>query len=306
MAEEIKKEKAEVKSFRVTDEVVAKLKELQGPGCPTTDAVLKMLISTYELEMAKEVIPERKTEISNFQMKAKEMVDAFLFSVQLNEDAEKRIRAEFADRLETQTKTIANYQEQIEVLKGEKKALAEAAAEAKGLQADLDAVTEQARHDRNDAADRLAEKDRLISALDGEVLKYKTQAEGYDDLKADRDSLGERLREANSTIKDLQKDHQMEMERAGMAAQQAQREAVAEATATIREKLDQAKEQLAAAQAEANSLREFKAANDRLHETVGEQKAKITMLEAMLEEQTRELKASRNEGAGGQTAIEGV
>lgn len=147
------------------------------------------------------------------------------------------------------------------------------------MQADLDDTTERARKDRNDAADRIAEKDRLISALDGEILKYKAQAEGYDDLKADRDSLAEQLREANAQNKEQAKDHEIALERVARDAEKAQEKAVAEAMAAVQEKLDRTRVRLVVAEAEAASLRSFKTANDELRETLGEKRAKIAMLE---------------------------
>ena len=105
----------------------------------------------------------------------------------------------------------------------------------------------------------------------------------------------------------------------------------------VNDRLHEAVVAQAAAQAEANSLREFKAANDTLHVTIGEQKAKISMLEQQvmtldektvlaeqkaallleknqkqavqiqeLQEQIETMKRIANTGADGQTAIEGI
>ena len=298
MSEEIKKDKAEVRSFRVTDDVMAKFNTIKDELKLNQDGALGVLIGAYEMEKAKEAIPDRETEIANFQLKAHELVEAFLHSLQLNQDAEARIRQEFEAELVRNKKTIDNYQGQIEALKAEKALLSEDAAKVKFLQTELDSVTEQARKERNEAADRIAEKDRLISTLDGRLEMVEIQAAGYDKLKDERDSLARQLQEAQSTVKEQDKDHQMEMERAAMAARQAQDEAVAAAKAEADGKIASLKEQLqeakiagakdlqaaekAAHEADkvaAAEIRKLEQENARLRELMAEMKAKMSMEE---------------------------
>ena len=100
MAEEVKKEQASVRSFRITNDVMGRFKELQDEMNLTQDGALKMLVDAYEMEQAKNAIPDRETEICNFQMKGSRFGEAFLHSLQLNQDAEARIRSEVAPSLE--------------------------------------------------------------------------------------------------------------------------------------------------------------------------------------------------------------
>ena len=340
MAEDIKKEKAEVKSFRVTDEVVAKLKELQSPGCPTTDSVLRMLINTYELELAKEVIPERKTEITNFQMKARGLVEAYLHSVELNQDAEARIRLEFVEDLNRNKKTIDNCMTQIDMLKEQKRALEEDARKAGDLQRDLVAARARVGEVEADAKQRLDDlrttNDSLMGdkkRLEAEVQKCQEQIAGmqaavasFEAMKAERDNALAKVEEERRASQEAQKQ-----------TVEATRQAMQEQVNAINDRLHEAVVAQTAAQAEANSLREFKAANDKLHETVGEQKAKIAMLEdqaatlearanlaeqkaaAMQEKNQKQadqimilqakieaMKSAASAGADGQTAIDGI
>ena len=160
------------------------------------------MLEALEMQQAKQAIPARETEISEFERCLRHLQAAYLNSLELNEQAEARIREEFARQLDAKDRTIAVYQEQVKGLKEEKVALATDAAKAKTLQADLDAVYEQARQDRDTAADRLAEKDRIISTLDSRMEMLEIQAAGYPELKADRDSLADQLRDAKQEIKD--------------------------------------------------------------------------------------------------------
>ena len=330
-------EKVKQVNFRAPEEMADWIKERSKESNKKQEDFLREMVEEYMLQAAEEQYPNRGVEAAEFKSLLMRLQRMFVASLDLCENTENRVREDFRLQMETKDRAIADYQEQVSVLKEEKKILSEDAAKTKALQVELDAVTEQARKDKNDSADRIAEKDRLISALDGEVLKYKAQAEGYDDLKADRDSLAEQLRDANVQNKEQAKDHEIALERAAREAEKAQEKAVTEAKAAVQEKLDQTKERLVIAEAEAASLRGFKAANDELRETLGEKKAKISMLEdqvAALEtravsaeqkavewleknraqaEQIRELQAQVESmkraaaaGTDGQTAIDGV
>ena len=81
MSEDIKREQPSVRSFRVTDDVMTRFREIQEDLKLTQDGALKMLVDAYELENAKNAIPDRETEISNFQTKASELVEAFILSL---------------------------------------------------------------------------------------------------------------------------------------------------------------------------------------------------------------------------------
>lgn len=223
--------------------------------------------------------PGRGIEMDEFEANLNAIRRMFGASIDLCNNTEKRVREKFALQLESKDQIIAGYQSQIEALEDDNKALAEDVAKIKTIQKELD-----------NAKERLTEKDRVIISLDGDLVKYKGKAEGYDELRAERDALEKQLRDANSSIKDLKKDCELEVERTKMAAVEVMREAVAHAQKemqqqidTLKETLDVTKEVAANAKAEANSLRGFRDANDELRITIGEQKARIAILEDQLE-----------------------
>lgn len=248
MIEDKKKEPAAVRSFRVTDSVMERFVALREEMNLTQDSALAMLINTYELEQAKQAIPDRETEITNFQMKARELVDAFLYSLQLNQDAEARVRQEYDSELLRNKKLLDEKLEQIDELKAKVVLLRAAEEKANALQAELGALSEQARKEHSEAEARLAEKDRLIATLDSRLELLEDKAAGYDELEADRDALAAELRDARAAVKDQEHRHQTELERAAMAAQRAQDAAVAEVTETLRTKMDELQGQLREAQ----------------------------------------------------------
>ena len=98
-----------VKSFRISEETTDKFKSV----CADFDnqnAALAALISAYEIQNAKAVLSTRQTELEDYDVHLQALQRAFLQSLELNSNAEDRIRNEFACQLDTKDKTIADYQ----------------------------------------------------------------------------------------------------------------------------------------------------------------------------------------------------
>jgi len=266
MSEELKKEQSSVRSFRVTDEVMARFNSIKDDLKLNQDGALGMLINAYELEQAKEALPDRETEIANFQMKAKELVDAFLFSLQLNADAEDRVRSEVALRIETLEKSLANYQAQLEAekekvkgLEGERAELQGAIAELAELREDLakalrDQIEAKAQHDK-----QLEDKDSIVSMLQEKLADAEKKAAGYDELKQSRDALAGDLRAAQDAQREQQRNYELQAERDARAAEKAQEAAVAAVKADAEERIGALREQLQ--QAQIDSERQLRAAD---------------------------------------------
>ena len=239
------------------------------------------MLEALEMQNAKAAIPSRETEISEFERALRYLQAAYLNSLELNEQAEARIREEFARQLDTKDRTITDYQDQIAALKEEKKILAGAAEQVKQLQADLEAAREQAQKDRMAVADR----DLTIKQLtaNNEILQIK--AEGYDAVLIKRDSLSQELR-------DLKKDHAIEMERAARDAEKAQEAAVAAVKAEGDAKVSELKEQLQDAKiASANALQEAERAAHEADRAASAEIRKLEQENARLREQLAEMKA---------------
>lgn len=280
MADDIKKEQASPRSFRVTDEVMEKIKQIQADFGLTQDAALRHLIETYEFQQAKEQIPSREKEIDNFQRKAQDLMDAFLFSLQLNEDAEERIRAEFGQKLQLQDQAILDYQDKIKDLKATVSALTMDAANAVMLQKELDEAKESARQVKTELEERIAEQKLTIRGLQNDNAMLQIQADGYPELKAERDSMATQLRDANQEIKDLKKDHKVEMERAVRDAEKAQDAAVAAVKAEGEAKVSEMREQLQDARIKA--AKDLQAAEKAAHEADNKAAEEIRSLEKVI------------------------
>lgn len=214
MAEEVKKEQASVRSFRITNDVMGRFKELQDEMNLTQDGALKMLVDAYEMEQDKNAIPDRETEISNFQMKANELVEAFLHSLQLNQDAEARIRSEVALQLESKDKVIADLQKQLDETKEMLTASETVALEAQNVIDTLDRVVKETRESESKALASLKDKEEINSMLAGKIKDAEQQLADYPELKKKLDTVNAELNNAVQAIKDNQKDTAIAAERA--------------------------------------------------------------------------------------------
>ena len=136
-----------VKSFRISEETTDKFKSV----CADFDnqnAALAALINAYEIQNAKSVLSTRQTELEDYDVHLQALQRAFLQSLELNTNAEERIRNEFARQLDTKDKTIADYQARIDE-----------------LTADLKMVKEKCNTDIQVSADKLSEAFRDITEV---------------------------------------------------------------------------------------------------------------------------------------------
>lgn len=95
--------KTKTRSFRISEEVAERFKHL----CDRFDnqnAALDSLISAYEVQSAKAVLVNRQTDISNYDMHLQALQQAFLHSLELNANVEKRIIAELAEKAAEQAR----------------------------------------------------------------------------------------------------------------------------------------------------------------------------------------------------------
>lgn len=113
-----------VRSLRATDKVFEKLKIIADEqGFSSQGEALTALVQMWETEQAKILIPDRATEIDNFRAMVHKIESSFINSLEINMNAEERIRQEFEAKLKANDTTINLLQEQKQKLIDEKKQL---------------------------------------------------------------------------------------------------------------------------------------------------------------------------------------
>ena len=102
-------EEMKVRSFRISDSVLEKFKAFCN-DFDNQNLALDSLINAYEVQNAKAILVDRQTDIADYDTHIQALQSAFLRSLELNENAERRIRAEFKSLLSSKDETIMQLQ----------------------------------------------------------------------------------------------------------------------------------------------------------------------------------------------------
>lgn len=147
------------------------------------------LLGALELQEARLAIPNRETEISEFERCLKLLQASYLTSLELTTNAEARVREEFARDLDRGTRMVEDYQKQITDFQVQNKELSEQAAKANQLEAQVEELRGVLTNERAEAAERLAEQKQIVMVLNNNFAATQSKANAYDALKAERDSM---------------------------------------------------------------------------------------------------------------------
>lgn len=173
MPENEKNEKQQpttVRSIRASEAVFEKLKEITAASNMNNQGeTLTALVRLWEMDQVKNAIPDRATEIDNYRATLQKLENFFLNALEINMETENRIRQEFAGQLEANAATINLLQEAkkaaMEEAALQKEKTEEIRAKHNEMLADLASV-KKAKEQQNIAfTQKLADKDRLNSAL---------------------------------------------------------------------------------------------------------------------------------------------
>ena len=262
----------------LADWIQSKSKEL---GIKQGEFVARMQRVYIENDIT-EKYPQWSAQIQDVHFWATSLVDAYVAQVEHGSRADDHARANMHKVLERKDNLIDQQLKDIKGLKEENKRLHDMTKETERLRRDLDSANARIQEMDSDARQRLDDVRTTVDSLMGdkkrletEIQHYREQLEGmkaafasYEAIKSERDSALLRIEEERK------------------AAQEMQQQAAASAREEMRSLIDAANEQTqqaliaqAAAQAEANSLREIRDANNELHETIGAQRVQISMLE---------------------------
>ena len=199
-----------VRSFRISDSVAEKFKAF----CSEFDnqnAALDSLIATYEMQNAKSMLMDRKTEIAEFDTHIQAIQSAFLRSLELNENAEQRVRTEFNSLLSSKDETIIQLQtekakalEQVEQYKSSyDKVVQDTNKQLKVMQEKVSENSQslQNEKERADTEQKAREQAETISVmLSDQVKELQGQLA---QLKAQNAELSKRAEQAETTSSKL-------------------------------------------------------------------------------------------------------
>lgn len=132
------------------------------------------LMQVLELNNAKAATPGRLVEIENFERLCKELLSAYINSIELSSNAEARVLEQFQSDLKRKDRTIDELREKMEALQGEKE---QAEAVSKKLEEEQNRLKEQAEYATNQlnsakkAISDQEEVNRLLQTQNEELQK---------------------------------------------------------------------------------------------------------------------------------------
>lgn len=131
-------ERAEVRSLRLEAETLAGINDVKNAmNVPTVDKALKAILDTFSMTKAKEAIPNRAAEISEFEILCRKLLDAYTHSLVLCNDAEARARDTVSQLLTSKDSTIMELQQSVT---SQKEAVAKLDEKIEKLKAERDSL----------------------------------------------------------------------------------------------------------------------------------------------------------------------
>ena len=250
-------EELKVRSFRLSEEVFDKLKRLS-EDFVNQNAALESLIAAYEVQSAKAVLTDRQTDIADYDAHLQAIQSAFLHSLEINENAERRIRTEFQNLLSSKDEMIMMLQTQLEASRAESAKAALTAQEA----------TERAERDSQAAENQIAE--------------YIKKAENAESEKCAAIRSSESAEAARKELLDILHDTK---EQLSMSRTEAVR--AIESEKQYADKVKELTEQLSEQQRRAEQV-ETELEKQKVMAAMAAERAEVVKQQAILEERTKQ------------------
>lgn len=248
------------RSIRADETTLEKFKALS-ESFDNQGECLSQLITAYEISNAKHTLTDMKTDIADYESHIQSIQEAFLHVLELNNNAEQRIRQEYAALLQSKDKTIADLQSRSEELEKEAAAAKEKAREEIELKEMTVGLERDARKAAEKEADMLRssnidymEKAKLheqlaeeraaeVSRLKEELAELKPVKEKLSFLQAEHSTQAEQLQKLKETINKMETEAEYSKKIAAAELKAAIAETKAEYTERL-EKLRTEKEEL--------------------------------------------------------------
>lgn len=195
------------------------------------------IMQIVELDRAKAVTPDRLTEIEDFERSVKSIMAAYLTSIEINSNAEARIREQFSSALDRKDKLISDLQAQNELLRAEKEASEIARNEARKAQAAAEKGEKNAVEQLQIAKRMATEQENYKNMIAVQLAETNEKLSGYDSLRESEILLKNKTAElegkianltqkAENEIKSQQARAELEKERAVMAKEREMRDQI--------------------------------------------------------------------------------
>jgi hypothetical protein len=184
------------------------------------------LLEMIKIEQSKNAMPERKTEIEDFECNINKLLAAYRHSLEINANAEQRVQERFTADISRRDRELDELKAELNKLKAEKEtaeATAAGAVEAKKVAEKNEKIaTDQAEALKKSADDQ----ERIIAMLNANLAEKEEKLNGYADLAATEQAAQKKAQELEQELNDAKKDHANEIKTLKKDAEMEQERAV--------------------------------------------------------------------------------
>lgn len=184
------------------------------------------LLEMAKLEQEKNAMPERKTEIEDFECNINKLLAAYRHSLEINANAEQRVQERFTADISRRDRELNELKTELDKLKIEKEtaeATAASAVEAKKVAEKNEKIaTDQAEALKKSADDQ----ERIIAMLNTNLAEKEEKLNGYADLAAAEQTAQKKVHELEQALNDANKDHVNEIKALKKDAEMEQERAI--------------------------------------------------------------------------------
>lgn len=190
-------------SFRLDVTTTEKFKELANGLGLTQDKMLRDLMSSFELDNAKNNLGDRAKEIEEFQNHSQRMINIYLNSLELNQNSEARIKEQFSEKLLMKQDIISNLQNQLNANKEELKNNNLLLTNTLNDNGKLDDELKQLKDTLKTKESLISEYKNKIDTLTTLVTEYQEYKNKIDLVKAELEEAVKIKETANYSIQEL-------------------------------------------------------------------------------------------------------
>ncbi len=206
-------------NFRIDTETAAQFREFCEANGLNQAQGFDHIMQVAEMDKAKTTLPKRATEIEEFERHTKNLITAYLNSLEIAESTEERLLEQFQSRLESKDEQIMKLQAEVKAKEELATAANTAAMEAENKVEAAEQASADAKEKAKTAEQIAKDKEDIANMLNVENIKLKAQLDGYDDLKASEADLKAQLAESLQDIKEIKREAEIAQERAVAAIQ---------------------------------------------------------------------------------------
>jgi chromosome segregation ATPase len=202
-------------SIRTDEETLANFKEL----CKQFDnqsECLQALINLHELSNSKKVLSGQQSSIDDFQSRVDGIVRAYINALDINANAEERIRQEFSEQLDSKDKIIITLQECSKQAENSLKTISE---DCQNKLDEISALNTSLEHENSElhqnintlnqalikSEQTITDKKVIIDSLTAKLPEHKELEKKINQLNLTIDEISEKNKNQEIIISDLNK-----------------------------------------------------------------------------------------------------